>query len=213
MGFLDVLEYLSGTTFYSLQDVDCLGQNVFHHAVQGNQLVIVKHLAENVPDLLWDVDIYGRNVLHIAAQFGHLDLVQYLTMLNDTSSTSVDQDGFLPLHYAAWQGHLDIVKYFNDTLNMIDLPINSLTVEGLTTFQLAALNGHVEVMESLSKQKLILQKEKNGSVLYFTSLLGQKETIEFLVEKLHFNVQIKDSEGNTALHLASINGDSILVLM
>ena len=80
-------------------------------ALKNGDLVVLKNLIEQYPNVVDIKDKLGRTALHIAAQNGHLDVLKYLIFSLKMDVKSSDDKGQTPLILAARSGHLKVAEY------------------------------------------------------------------------------------------------------
>lgn len=87
------------------------------------------------------------SVMHLAARYGRSGLVQFMIQNKlplDINSVTAGSS-FTPLHLACWFGHIDVVK----DLVSLKARINERDANGLLPIDLAANEGHLEIVETL----------------------------------------------------------------
>lgn len=113
-------------------------------------------------------------------------------------------DGDYPIHVAARRGNRAIVQMLLDKNADIDRPNST----GQTPLYTAVMHGRVQTAELLIKRQaqfspdeLLLELARNG--------VDYKDIIRFLL-KSGADIDSRDSEGNTPLHIAIIGGHRVL---
>uniref|UniRef100_A0A1I7ZFJ0 ANK_REP_REGION domain-containing protein n=1 Tax=Steinernema glaseri TaxID=37863 RepID=A0A1I7ZFJ0_9BILA len=157
------------------------------------------------PALLQKKDDAGRTCVHWAASGGCLPLVEYAISQNSDDAVAIDDMGFSPLMIAAAAGRTEVVRYL--MTNPI-VCINSLNGNGQCSLHYAASKGH----ESIVKMLLEAQAEVNvrdrfgATPLHRAAALNRRSIIRLLTATKGIRLDVKDSEGNTPLHLACQDG-------
>ena len=161
----------------------------------------------------------GRTPLHWAAANGYEGIVQLL-LENKADVAVVNTTQRTPLIEAVMYGHTAIAK----TLIEAGAPINLQNREGWTPLHQAANEGDLEITKLLldrgadpelltfpadnrkefyaGRTPLLIAAEKKGNRLVLHELLIRK-----------VNIEARSTNGYTALHLAALAGDHVLVRM
>ncbi|KAJ7964868.1 Ankyrin repeat-containing protein [Quillaja saponaria] len=162
----------------------------------------------------------GKNALHAAiirkVHKSHKDLVP--NMLNKCPSSIEDRDNFgrIPLHYAAAKGNVKVVRLVLDKDSSLAYKKDN---EGMCPLHIAANEGKKSVIKELLTRcpdSCELLDNKNRTSLHFAVQNKSYSTVEILLQTPGFQdlINVQDSEGNTAMHHASILGyvDIIMLL-
>lgn len=156
----------------------------------GNQKCVEELLSDRNSDInVKDKD--GNSVLNFCLLFNNTECLKYLFQINlsmDVIFSKNNQDETI-LHNACKNGNLEIVrlvlnKLVEDTTNSADAFLYSKNKEDQTCFHIACSKGYLNIIEYL---------------------LNEKKLASFL--------EIQDINGNTGLHLATINGHSSIVTL
>ncbi|XP_048330141.2 protein ACCELERATED CELL DEATH 6-like [Ziziphus jujuba] len=120
-----------------------------------------------------------------------------------------DDFGWTPLHCASYIGSMELVERFVDKSNNLAYIKNK---EGMSALHLSAKKGHVDVIGTLMRkcpEICELLDDNNRTALHVAVESKKKNVVKFFLESLPFQdlVNNKDKDGNTALHLASIEID------
>ncbi|GAB4854135.1 hypothetical protein Ancab_022718 [Ancistrocladus abbreviatus] len=159
----------------------------FQQAVSGNCLSDFRSLEDDT-------------VLHIAEILG--------AILDGNSALvdSFDEEGRTPLSYAAYIGYLEGVQYFHETFSDQTFKPDC---NGYFPIHWACSGGHERVvkhfLQHFPKTSNLLTK-KGQNILHIAALNGKANVVEHLLklpepERL---MNLKDVDGNTPLHLATI---------
>jgi len=145
-------------------------------------VALIKEILDKRPELIYLRDEHGGTPLHYAAYIGYL---KGFCMLLDNAFKKSDQTvlegnkkGHLPIHLACKRGHVELVKYFLQ--------------------QKFVTNHYV----------LLLLNQKGQNILHVAAKNGRNNVVEYMLKSLKIDESIinqKDNDGNTPLHLASIN--------
>ena len=195
---------------------DCKGDTPLHHAAVAGQCQILSQFIVTSQEPL----IKGNNdktILHYASSHGHLSIVKLIVETCTKSCISLpDLDKITPLHYAALNGHLEIVKYFLD-----DLKVSPELCDGMdqTPLYYACQGGHSDVVSYLMtdhKCNPLYGNIELVTPLHCASGYGYFEIVKCLVRHLSIQfgspntctmiMESVDSDGDTSLHYAVLNG-------
>ncbi|RWS14623.1 ankyrin repeat domain containing protein 25-like protein [Dinothrombium tinctorium] len=153
-------------------------------------------------------DNFGRTPLHLAAKHGNVDVIEALCDVGgDPLINSQDNEGKIALHESAFGGFASACKLLISGNN-----VNIMSHSGKTALRMAAFNGHLDTISLLVEHGAdINYVDADGrSTLYCIAVSSDDEpmalqTIQHL-SKLGANLEIRDLEKRTALHVASWQG-------
>ncbi|KAI3965350.1 hypothetical protein MKW92_029113 [Papaver armeniacum] len=186
---------------------------------------------EDIKEVLEKPNQYGETALYVAAEYGYVDVVEEMIKHYDIGSASIRaRNGYDAFHIAAKQGDLEVVKIL-----LTALPGLAMTVDlsNTTALHTAATQGHTEVVNFLLEQDGNVAKiaKSNGKTALHSAarnghnqgyqpgrirrgqtkphmaVKGSKiELVEELIRLDPSLVNMVDSKGNTALHIATRKG-------
>ncbi|KAK7404980.1 hypothetical protein VNO78_06082 [Psophocarpus tetragonolobus] len=150
---------------------------------------------------------FGNSPLHAAILKRNPALIEMILKKQPELVYLRDEDGNTSLHYAAYVGY---VKGFHVLLK------NSFTLEenkeGHLPIHLASKMGHVEVIEEFLQYEWSINShvlnQKGQNILHVAANNGKSNVVQYLLRNPkidQFTINQKDNDGNTPLHLASIN--------
>ena len=161
-------------------------------------------------------DSEGRSALMYAAQGGHVDVIQALTQANAVREL-VDREGNTAWMLAAEAGHEQAM-----VASLVQAPqkdyLNRKNKAGKTAYELAAMNGHADVVAyferslgDLVKVKIVPKKiepigRAGDSPLFKAVMAGEVETVQDLLNR-GTPIDGRDDKGQTVLMLAAGKGD------
>lgn len=143
-------------------------------------VALIKEILKKKPELVHLRDEDGGTPLHYTAYIGYVEgfciLLENSIKKSDQTALEGNKKGHLPIHLACKRGHVKVVKKFLQQRCFIDLHV-LLNQKGQNILHVAAKNGRTSVVQYLLRNSKI--------------------------DRLTINQ--KDIDGNTPLHLASIN--------
>ncbi|CAN4093150.1 unnamed protein product [Withania somnifera] len=151
-------------------------------------------------------DSNGDSVMSLAVKSGNLDSVQVLIESGYIMDNSADRF----LHYAAAMDRVDLMEIL--CLGYADIDLNSIDSQGKTALHIAAIHGHVEVIQflvSVGSDTDMLDSER-WTPLHFAAHQGHVEAVDFLLNHSNFSKYALTKQGKTAYELATDKGDSKL---
>ena len=127
------------------------------------------------------------------------------------ASLEADDSGWIPLHYAAHFGNVDVVELFLQKNNSIAYKKDN---EGMCALHISAREGNVGVMRAIIKKcpdTCELLDNKHRTALHLAVEGGRINAVKLFLETVAFQdlINEQDKNGNTPLHLASMDLDDI----
>ncbi|KRX02280.1 Ankyrin repeat-containing domain [Pseudocohnilembus persalinus] len=157
-------------------------------------------------------DKKGYSPLHIVIDNQNSTAMKYLIKVIDQeelyySTKSLEEPLFYCIKLGFWEG-VDILLENNVDPNKPDK-------NGTTPLQYAAkLNTYLPIKSLIRYKADINQYDKNGTALHYAIQVQANEVANYLIEKskeLDFDFTIQNEDGDTVLHLATIEGMGIVV--
>ncbi|XP_046808713.1 transient receptor potential cation channel subfamily A member 1 isoform X4 [Lucilia cuprina] len=159
---------------------------------------------EQLEQLLNEKDNSGCSPLHYASRDGHIRSLENLIQLGACINLK-NNNNESPLHFAARYGRYNTVKQLLDS-EKGSFIINESDGEGLTPLHIASQQGHTRVVQLLLNRGALLHRDHNGrNPLQLAAMSGYTETIELLHSVHSHLLDQVDKDGNTALHLATMD--------
>ncbi|KAK6780725.1 hypothetical protein RDI58_022909 [Solanum bulbocastanum] len=151
-------------------------------------------------------DSIGDSVMSLAVKYGNLDCVQVLIEFGYTIENSADRF----LHYAAATDRVDLMEIL--CLGYADMDLNSLDSQGRTPLHIAAIHGHVEVIQFLVSvgSDIDMLDTQGWTPLHFAAHQGHVEAVGVLLNHSNFAKYVVTKQGKTAYELAIDKGHSKL---
>jgi ankyrin repeat protein len=176
-------------------------KTALHKATRSGQLDVVKWLLQR-PEIKVDaVTSDSETVLHLAAESGQLTMMQLLLEHTKIDIDAADAHGKTALHIAAEGGSLDIVQ----ELLKKHANINEMDEIEESALHKAAEQGHAEIVQEI----LRLAKKQGETAPNSDSTANQGDGPEEPVQL--FDIDAKNTNGDTALTLAAWKGHSKVV--
>ena len=183
-----------------------------HWACREGHLSVVKQLVNEKVCSVTDQGTNGDTPLQIACEKGHIEVVRYL--LDDCSA--VRQRNLL--HLAVKSENVDLVEYLVQT---VKIDPACLSNENIASVHVAATCGCIEVLrwligkagcdQSMRAQPGTQEIPSGGTPLHFACFEGHFKVVKYLVDEMKCDVHDTDSQGRSAVYLASEKGSLELV--
>ena len=183
---------------------------MLHFSAASGNFQLVQHL---ISDFNLDPTTPGQlgaTPLLIAAQEGHISIVEYLATLSSCNvNYTLQEKNWNIVHIAASYGHLAIVKLFKNDVNIPD-------VNGYLPLHLAALNGHIDIVEYLAEEchcDLLCLSKKRETPLHLAALRGHTSVVTYFIVQKQVDPLCESICEITPLHLAVRGGKLEVVLL
>ncbi|GAB4837326.1 hypothetical protein Ancab_039576 [Ancistrocladus abbreviatus] len=211
------------------------GNTALHLAIQNGHEKVAWYLIEKEPDTSYYLNKEGTSPLYLAIEARFQDLVQLILdytssrkpksimhaairarnrvilarVLEDLRPliNSFDEKGRTPLSYAAYIGYLDgvdciLAKFPNSAF--------SCDEDGSYPVHKASNKGHVEIIKRfllLSPKTVDLLNGHGQNILHVAAMSGNTKMVSYLLKTQGIKklMDSRDRDGNTALHLATMN--------
>ncbi|MBN1272758.1 MAG: ankyrin repeat domain-containing protein [Candidatus Aminicenantes bacterium] len=199
---LEVFILFVGCSFMTLQAEE------IHELVKKKDLVEIKKLVKENPQVIHAIDENGRTALHWACRLNELDIITFL-IKHHSDVNKPDQNRIVPLHSAAARGNVEACQLLLNNKAQID-KTNSY---GSTPLHFAVSYGQFEAVKFLVEKGAPLEM-KDGRQRTPLSVAAREmagiEIVRYLVET-GANVNTRDYSNSTPISLAAWRGSEDIV--
>lgn len=194
-------------------------------AIHNECLEIVQQLIQSHFHNVWD-----NILMHHASCQNNIEifnLVSKLNWLEDPSQYKVadavmnkfnyivfqDENGEIPLHWSVMRGDIRIVKSLVETMSNCGVSVDFKSKSGLTPFHLACLKQDKEVVHLLYDNGANVNETDNegNSIIHLLAAIGDKDWLDYIINKFNVNCFLKNQKGNTPLVLAILSDREAVV--
>ena len=131
-----------------------------HELVKNKDLVKIKKLVKENPQVIHSIDENGRTALHWACRMDQLDITTFL-IDNHSDVNKVDKKNIVPLHFAAANGNTEACEMLLNKKAKID----KMNSSGDTPLHYAVSNGQLDAVKLLIKKGAAVNSAANDSLL------------------------------------------------
>lgn len=182
---------------------DCKGEEALYIACKKGREEIVNFLVwERGIDIRWGTTYLETTILHSACEGGLTKFVDFLCKkYKDQNLNRQNRYQKTALHIACQKGYVEIVRI----LLQRGIDINSEDYKGYLAVDYACMEGHLEILKQLKKEK---NCRKSIREFHLACLSGEEKIVEFFLKEGVVNINALESiepfdrEKLTALHIA-----------
>ena len=150
----DALQSINVDDVRGISDGLRRGLDVNYADTDGNTLLMLvardgsvkaTELLLNAGAKVYPSNVFGETALMLATYAGHEPVADML--LAKGADVNANPGGWTPLHYAAFAGYIRLANKFISLVSVVDVK----TLNQLTPLMVAAMNGHLEIVQTLLK--------------------------------------------------------------
>ncbi|XP_057514148.1 ankyrin repeat-containing protein BDA1-like [Actinidia eriantha] len=184
------------SSLMDLRELEFVGKNF-----QGGSQTVMRER------MLYEASLNGNvESLNELLQQDRLTLARPLLSHKPDLVTELDSQGRSPLHLASANGYVEIVKL------LLAADTGACTIrdeDGRTPLHLAAMKGRVEIVTELAQARGEVTRfvlDRGETVLHLCVVYNRLEALKVLVgmNTMADCVNVKDDDGNTILHIATM---------
>ncbi|VDN93869.1 unnamed protein product [Brugia pahangi] len=170
-------------------------------SLRKNKAEDAKRLLQKYDTLRSGKDDSGRVAIHWAASGGCLEIVQFCISQQKDDAIALDDMGWTPLMIACSAGRLEVVQYLV-TLPLVD--VNTPNNNKQTALHYAASKNRPQITTILLKNGANVNAQDNyqATPLHRAASQGHEKIVPILLNEPSLRINLTDSAGCTALHLA-----------
>lgn len=177
-------------------------QGQLYDAIQGNQIINVRNLLDDINDINAKITNNGKTALGFAASEGKKDIVAWLLFKN-ASTEIADNDLCTPIYSATENKHAVVVNQ----LIQAKANVNFINKNGYTSSQMAVFNNDISTLKLLIGAKANLNlADKEGCTPLHLAAFNNLTDIVALLLMTTIDKNQQNNDGNTPLHLAMQEG-------
>lgn len=156
------------------------------------------------------VDSRQLTALHWACIKGNVQVIPLL-IEKGADINAKDDRGFTPLHWACLEGNKEV----SELLLKLGADINAQDIEGITPLHLTCEQGREEIAQVLVNAGALVNAvdEEQLTPLHLAIRSKNEKIVELLTTQRSIIIDVKDVNGSTPLHLASISGSNEIIRM
>ena len=193
------------------------GKTPLHHAIINRHSTVITALLQSDAVNVNTRDNKGQTALHCACiHKQHSNIIIALLHSNTVRVNIKDKKGRTALHWTCINGYSDIIA----TLLQFNADPTLRDNEGKTPLHHAIINGHSTVIATLLQANAVptIQDTDGYTPLMYAITMNNDESAQEILNSEHYQLQnssayinIRNSDGETALHLACKKGNSKIV--
>ncbi|VBB30660.1 unnamed protein product [Acanthocheilonema viteae] len=170
-------------------------------SLRKNKAEDAKRLLQKYDTLRSGKDDSGRIAIHWAASGGCLEIVQFCVSQHEDDAIASDDMGWTPLMIACSAGRLEVVRYLI-SLPLVD--VNTPNNNKQTALHYAASKNRPQITTMLLKNGANVNAQDNyqATPLHRAASQGHEKIVPILLNEPSLRINLTDSAGCTALHLA-----------
>ena len=209
---INIIKWSLLNNYFDINSIDIFGNSCLHFAIQTNNYEIITLLLQN--NILHEKNKKGWSPLLYSIKYKNLQIIDLLIKNGgDIFTKNNEEDNCL--HISCFYDEINILKYFLS----LGLNINSINKNGQTPLIIAIIQNNISIVEFLLNNgsnvnnygnisfffffKLMIQFYFlfNWAPIHYVSYYGYEEILNLLIN-FNENLNLKDNDQNTPLHIA-----------
>lgn len=186
-------------------------------AVETGDLDIFMLLMEAMDDneVPWS-RMQGMSPVHGAVVHQRLEMLERMSRLKKELFDLRDTGGSTPLHLAAYVNYFNGVKFLADKFVLSAFEGDE---EGYLPIHVACKMGHLEIINELLQYwpdpEELLSLKEGQNILHVAAKYGRVPVVDYILANLNLKklINMNDKEGNTPLHVATLQGHPEVVFL
>ncbi|XP_074332316.1 protein ACCELERATED CELL DEATH 6-like [Apium graveolens] len=207
-----VAEYLIEANIEDAFYVNKQGKSALYMAIEAKKIncaktILITRLSYTNQYILDEAITKGKSLVHATVTARNIELLQKVGKIKPAVIHVKDEYGQTPLHHAAALNFLEGVEFL---VHKFKMDIYEKNAYGFYPLHSASKNGHVGILKKLLQHCPDAKEfvnDDNQNILHVAAMYGKDSVVRYILStpELDLLLNEKDKDGNTPLHLATIN--------